>query len=101
MLGWHAEGPFIQMAKRGAHAPEFLQRADEGLPAFERIYGADNLALHEDWLMASDDGNPGALGVRIVTAAPEIAGVMPAMEEASKRGVVFSMGHRFVPSIMH
>ncbi|PSR77942.1 hypothetical protein PHLCEN_2v7642 [Hermanssonia centrifuga] len=92
MLGWHAEGPFIQMAKRGAHAPHFLLRADEGFESLEKVYGADNLAVQEDWLMACD-GQPDSLGVRIVTAAPEIAGVRPAMEEAVKRGVVFSIGH--------
>ncbi len=95
MLGWHAEGPFIQMAKRGAHAPQFLLRADEGFESLEKVYGADNLAVQEDWLMACD-GQPDSLGVRIVTAAPEIAGVRPAMEEAVKRGVVFSIGHRSV-----
>jgi N-acetylglucosamine-6-phosphate deacetylase len=95
MLGWHAEGPFIQLAKRGAHAPEFLQKADDGLASFERIYGAENLAVHEDWVMAGE-GHSDSLGVRIVTAAPEITGVMPAMEEAVKRGVVFSIGHRCV-----
>lgn len=93
MLGWHAEGPFIQMAKRGAHAPEFLLKADDGLESFEKVYGASNLAHHEDWLMACE-GHPDSLGVRIITAAPEIAGVRPAMEEATKRGVVFSIGHR-------
>ncbi|KIP08673.1 carbohydrate esterase family 9 protein [Phlebiopsis gigantea 11061_1 CR5-6] len=92
MLGWHAEGPFIQMAKRGAHAPEFLLKAEEGLTSFEKVYGAENLAVQEDWLMACDP-NSDSVGVRIVTAAPEIAGVRPAMEEAVKRGVVFSIGH--------
>lgn len=37
-----------------------------------------------------------AVGVRIITAAPEIDGVMPAVEEVVKRGVVFSIGHRCV-----
>ncbi|EKM53589.1 carbohydrate esterase family 9 protein [Phanerochaete carnosa HHB-10118-sp] len=92
MLGWHAEGPFIQMAKRGAHASEFLLKADEGLATFEKIYGAENLVHQEDWLMACE-GQHDSLGVRIITAAPEIAGVRPAMEEATKRGVVFSIGH--------
>lgn len=95
MLGWHAEGPFIQMAKRGAHAPEFLLKAEKGLTSFEDVYGADNLTVQEDWLMACEDQSD-SVGVRIVTAAPEIAGVAAAMEEATKRGIVFSIGHRWV-----
>ncbi|KAH9833474.1 Metallo-dependent hydrolase [Rhodofomes roseus] len=89
LLGWHAEGPFIQMAKRGAHAPQFLVPARERFASFEELYGAQNLVDQEDWLMA--EGND--VGVRIVTAAPEIEGVMPSIPELIKRGVVFSIGH--------
>ncbi|KAJ7018349.1 carbohydrate esterase family 9 protein [Mycena alexandri] len=89
LLGWHAEGPFIDMAKRGAHAPPFLLSAPDGFSSFEDAYGAHNLVDSEDWLMSSD----GQCGVRIVTAAPEIRGVMGAVNELSKRGVVFSIGH--------
>jgi N-acetylglucosamine-6-phosphate deacetylase len=92
LLGWHAEGPFLQMAKRGAHAPALIQPARAGFRAFEAVYGAANLADAEDWLMG--DGAP---GVRIVTAAPEIEGVMESVPELAKRGVVFSIGHRCVP----
>jgi len=92
LLGWHAEGPFIQLAKRGAHAPEFLQPAPGGFQTFEEIYGSENLAVKEDWLMASDDDED-AVGVRIITAAPEVDGVKRGVEEAVKRGVVFSIGH--------
>lgn len=92
MLGWHAEGPFIQMAKRGAHAPEFLLKAEDGLASFEKVYGPENLALQEDWVMACEE-SADSIGVRIITAAPEITGVRPAMQEAVKRGIVFSIGH--------
>ncbi|OCH93479.1 Metallo-dependent hydrolase [Obba rivulosa] len=91
LLGWHAEGPFIQLAKRGAHAPQFLVSATEQFASFEAIYGAENLTDREDWLM--DTVNDGEVGVRIITAAPEIDGVMAAVEETVKRGVVFSIGH--------
>lgn len=43
-----------------------------------------------------DGSDTETIGVRIITAAPEIEGVRPAVEEAVKRGVVFSIGHRFV-----
>ncbi|KAJ7496903.1 carbohydrate esterase family 9 protein [Mycena latifolia] len=94
LLGWHAEGPFIDMAKRGAHAPPFLLSAPEGFQSFESAYGAHNLVDSEDWLMSAD----GQCGVRIVTGAPEITGVMGALKELSKRGVVFSIGHSVASS---
>lgn len=96
VLGWHAEGPFIQLAKRGAHAPQFLLPAEEGYKTIEQVYGADNLVCHEDWLLNSPDAD--GVGVRIITAAPEIEGVRAGMEEVVKRGVTFSIGHRYVHS---
>lgn len=93
LLGWHAEGPFIQLAKRGAHLPEFLLPAPEGFQSFEKVYGTENLAVTEDWLMAND-GDSDTVGVRIITAAPEVEGVRVAVKEAVKRGIVISIGHR-------
>ena len=83
------------MAKRGAHAPQFLLTADDGFESIEKVYGAENLAVHEDWLMSCADAD--GVGVRIITAAPEITGVRVGMEEVVKRGVTWSIGHRFVP----
>ncbi|KAI0705312.1 Metallo-dependent hydrolase [Cerioporus squamosus] len=88
LLGWHAEGPFIQFAKRGAHEPQFLLAAKEEIKSFEEVYGADNLADNEDWLMGDQ-----SIGVRVITAAPEVDGVMSSIEELTRRGVVFSIGH--------
>lgn len=99
LLGWHAEGPFIQMAKRGAHAPPFLLNAAEGFKSFETIYGQDNLADAEDWLM-SCGLTQDALGVRIITAAPEVDGVMSAINEFAKRGGCFSIGHSIATTDM-
>ncbi|CAA7260561.1 unnamed protein product [Cyclocybe aegerita] len=88
-LGWHAEGPFIELTKRGAHAPAYLLPATDGFKAFEEVYGAVNLTEGEDWIM-SRDSNP---AVRMITAAPEVPGVMNALEESVKRGIIFSIGH--------
>ncbi|TFK50997.1 Metallo-dependent hydrolase [Heliocybe sulcata] len=88
LLGWHSEGPFIQMAKRGAHAPPFIIPAPDRLQSFEEVYGAENLAVNEDWVMESEQ-----VGVRIITAAPEIEGVMDTLTELTNRGIVFSIGH--------
>jgi N-acetylglucosamine-6-phosphate deacetylase len=91
LLGFHAEGPFLNVIKRGAHASPFLLSAPQGTATFEDVYGAENLVDKEDWLMASEGQ---AVGVRMITAAPEIDGVMNAIIELTKRGVVFSIGHR-------
>lgn len=92
LLGWHAEGPFLEYAKRGAHVPSFLLAAPDGIKSFEEVYGAENLADSEDWLMSSDGTR---IGVRMITAAPEIEGVMQSIGELDKRGIVFSIGHRY------
>ncbi|KAJ6491837.1 carbohydrate esterase family 9 protein [Mycena vitilis] len=97
LLGWHAEGPFIDMEKRGAHAPPFLRAAPDGFQSFEEVYGAHNLVDSEDWLM-SNNSTDGHCGVRIITAAPEIKGVMGAVKELHQRGVIFSMGHSVASS---
>lgn len=54
------------------------------------MYGLENIAIKDDWLMDSD----APLGVRIITAAPEINGVLDAVQELNQRGIVFSIGHR-------
>ena len=51
----------------------------------------ENLATKDDWLMDRD----APLGVRIITAAPEITGVLGAVHELDQRGIVFSIGHRY------
>ncbi|KAF8653304.1 hypothetical protein AX16_004004 [Volvariella volvacea WC 439] len=94
LLGWHAEGPFLDFNKRGAHAPPYLLTAEQGVKTFEDVYGADNLADVEDWLMS--DGQE--VGVRMITAAPEVPGVMGAIGNLTKRGVVFSIGHSMATS---
>jgi N-acetylglucosamine-6-phosphate deacetylase len=89
-LGWHAEGPFIEHSKRGAHADSYLLAATDGTKTFEEVYGIGNLADQEDWIM----GNEPVAAVRIITAAPETAGVMEAVKDLSSRGIVFAIGHR-------
>lgn len=93
LLGWHIEGPFLQMTKRGAHNPSLVISAAGGLKTFEEIYGAENMEFTEDWLM-SDSVETGRVGVRIITAAPEVDGVLDAVYELTQRGIVYSIGHR-------
>ncbi|KAH7883226.1 carbohydrate esterase family 9 protein [Phlebopus sp. FC_14] len=92
LLGWHAEGPFLHLAKRGAHSPPLIMPAFEGFKTFESTYGPENMADAEDWLMASDSDQD-AVGVRMITGAPEVDGVMEGITEASKRGICFNIGH--------
>ncbi|KAH9960840.1 hypothetical protein BC827DRAFT_1155590 [Russula dissimulans] len=93
-LGLHADGPFLQAAKRGAHAPVIIRSPPKGFASFEETYEAENLAAKEDWLM--DSGDP--LDVRIMTAAPEIYGVLDAVRNFHRRGIVFSIGHSIATS---
>jgi N-acetylglucosamine-6-phosphate deacetylase len=65
--------------------------AHAGIQTFEDVYGASNLVDAEDWNMTSRNQ---ASGIRIITAAPEIGGVMEAIPELSKRGIFFAIGHR-------
>ena len=102
ILGWHAEGPFLEPAKRGAHSPVFLRSASQGFKSFEDVYGQENLLETKNWLSTQNNNNNAeadstrAAGVRIITAAPEIRGVMDAIPELTSRGVVFALGHRQV-----
>jgi N-acetylglucosamine-6-phosphate deacetylase len=41
-------------------------------------------------------GEDAPSGVRIVTAAPEVNGVLDAVHDLDQRGIVFSIGHRYV-----
>ena len=86
------------MAKRGAHNPTLVISAAGGLKAFEEVYGAENMAFTDDWLM-SDSAETGRVGVRIITAAPEVDGVLDAVYELTKRGIVYSIGHRQVGEV--
>ncbi|KAL5478928.1 NAG2 [Sanghuangporus weigelae] len=96
LLGWHAEGPFISPTKRGAHALPFLRDAPRGIEDFESVYGSDALAHHEDWALQADS-NTGGIGVRMVTLAPELPGILSrdtdVIGNLTKRGVCVSIGH--------
>jgi N-acetylglucosamine-6-phosphate deacetylase len=67
------------------------------MESFEEVYGSENLCDEEDWLMANP-GESNQVGVRILTAAPELEGVLDAVGELTQRGVVYSIGHRRVSS---
>jgi len=94
LIGWHAEGPFLQMAKRGAHDPKYIIEAKQGLSTFEEIYGSTALVpSHQLPITKTGWENPQATGVRIITVAPEVSGVREAIAELVSRGLTISIGH--------
>lgn len=69
VLGCHAEGPFINPAKKGAQDGGAIQAPD-----------LEKLAPWTDV-------------VRLMTVAPEVEGALPFIRGAADKGVVLSMGH--------
>ena len=74
MLGLHLEGPFMNVAKKGAHKAEHMRAPAEGLAAAMGTYGSLG-------------------GVRLVTLAPELPGALATTGALAARGVLVSMGH--------
>jgi len=70
-LGLHAEGPFLNPQKKGAHNQQYLRP-----PALDTVAG---------WSPES--------GVRLVTMAPELPGALEVIGTLASRGVVVSTGH--------
>ncbi|KAG1442157.1 hypothetical protein G6F56_011186 [Rhizopus delemar] len=60
ILGAHIEGPFIALEKKGAHNPEVLRDAKNGIKDLDEAYGPEL--------------KKGKEAVRIITMAPEIEG---------------------------
>ena len=72
-LGIHLEGPFLSVAKRGAH------------PAAKLV--APSVSLFDRFWQAARGH------IRIMTIAPELPGATELIEHATPLGVVSSMGH--------
>jgi N-acetylglucosamine-6-phosphate deacetylase len=70
-LGLHAEGPFLNPKKKGAHNPAHLRPVDPDAV--------------EGWSRES--------GVRLVTLAPELPGAQALVHRLLSQGVVVSAGH--------
>ncbi|KAM0748066.1 Metallo-dependent hydrolase [Meredithblackwellia eburnea MCA 4105] len=78
ILGYHAEGPFLHPDKKGAHNEQYLETALLGIHSFDGVYGPSAL-----------DQN----GVRLLTVAPDVEGVLDSIKPLTERGVVVSIGH--------
>ncbi|KZS86806.1 Metallo-dependent hydrolase [Sistotremastrum niveocremeum HHB9708] len=114
LLGWHAEGPFLQLAKRGAHEPTLIRSAPKEIESFAETYGPE-LSATPPVVNGKED-----VYVKIITAAPEIPGILssiPALtrpllssssstssasstssSEKKEYGVTFSIGHSIASS---
>ncbi|KAM3968335.1 N-acetylglucosamine-6-phosphate deacetylase [Aphomia sociella] len=74
VLGVHLEGPFISLAKKGAHLAEYIKIPEKGLESLREMYG------HLD-------------DVVIITLAPELPGAIEAIKDLTKLGVKVALGH--------
>ena len=72
-LGIHLEGPFISAEKRGTHKSSHIASPDP--------------ALLENWIRLSNRS------VRLLTVAPELAGIDQLQTVAENLGVTVAMGH--------
>ncbi len=73
ILGSHLEGPFLDIAHKGAHAPSLLRMPDAA--SIDRLLDA------------------GAGTIRQVTLAPELPGGMDAVRLLATAGVAVAVGH--------
>uniref|UniRef100_UPI0037E9008A N-acetylglucosamine-6-phosphate deacetylase n=1 Tax=Semicossyphus pulcher TaxID=241346 RepID=UPI0037E9008A len=75
VLGFHLEGPFISVEKKGAHPEKFLRTfCSGGIQDLMEAYGSlDNVAM--------------------VTLAPELSSSQSVVRELSQRGITVSLGH--------
>lgn len=76
-VGAHIEGPFINIKKKGCHPTETFVDAKEGEDKLNHVYGEHNLLDN----------------VTILTAAPEIPGVLDLIPAITKKNIKFSLGH--------
>ncbi|CAH0560663.1 unnamed protein product [Brassicogethes aeneus] len=74
ILGCHCEGPFINVAKNGAHPPECILEYTDGFKSIEETYG--------------DIEN-----INICTLAPEFNNSEEVIKELKKKNIVVSLGH--------
>lgn len=70
-LGYHLEGPFITLEKKGAHNPDFILAASE--------------ELFQSWLKQDS--------IKLVTLSPEREHGPRRIREMAERGILVSLGH--------
>nr|CDI52581.1 metallo-dependent hydrolase [Melanopsichium pennsylvanicum 4] len=81
-LGYHCEGPFISPHKKGAHCSKLIRTAPNSILSLQDVYGSGISGLDMPWP-----------AVKLLTLAPEIQGILPAIPDLVQRGVTVSIGH--------
>ncbi|KAF9439197.1 putative N-acetylglucosamine-6-phosphate deacetylase [Entomortierella beljakovae] len=90
IIGAHVEGPFINKARHGAHELKVLQAsANNGYMDFKDVYGFECDTPEAQRILSDED----LAGVKIVTCAPELEGVMDSIPDLVKAGITISIGH--------
>ncbi|OJX40816.1 MAG: N-acetylglucosamine-6-phosphate deacetylase [Chloroflexi bacterium 44-23] len=69
--GFHVEGPYLSLQKKGAHRQEFFRKPTP--------------AEVSEWIPSN--------GIRMVTLAPELPGALEIISILSQRGILVSAGH--------
>lgn len=82
LAGIHLEGPWLSVARKGAHAEQLLRD-----PLDSEIN-----ALLQAGTYTRADGEPGQ-AIRMVTIAPELPGALGAIRRLSAAGVLVAVGH--------
>lgn len=80
ILGYHAEGPFLHPLRKGAHSETLLMTASGSNPiqTIEKLYGKEGLNQE---------------GVKMITMAPDVEGILDSIPNLAERGVTVSIGH--------
>ncbi|KAG0227951.1 hypothetical protein BGW42_002505 [Actinomortierella wolfii] len=90
VLGAHVEGPFINEARIGAHELKVLQNsAKNGYTDFKNVYGLEGATPEDQAELTKKNEN----SVKIITCAPELEGIMDAIPDLVKAGIIVSVGH--------
>jgi N-acetylmuramic acid 6-phosphate etherase/N-acetylglucosamine-6-phosphate deacetylase len=75
ILGLHLEGPFLSLARRGAHQAAWLRTPDDA---------AINALMNDPAMRAT---------LRLITLAPELPGALPAITRLTAAGILVALGH--------
>lgn len=75
-LGSHCEGPIISTIKKGCHDEKYFRRPKTK----EELYSAFGCEKNLDY-------------IKIITAAPELDGILSLIPEITDRDIIFSIGH--------
>lgn len=84
-------------ARNGIHKPDVLRAATNGFQDILDCYGAENVppAKNEDAPVNGVNGDSPKKqpAIKMITAAPEVGGMLSNIRELVSRGIIYSIGH--------